>query len=655
MAEENRPEPWKGSDGNQSWQPSHIGNETADSQTGANGPTGSAGQHESVGPNGTGKVGQSPEWSQSTGQTEPISRPRSDTSDRATAPMDPVQATGDEAPAGSIDNAPGTLDASSPDPAATSAPSSEASTDQHVQQPAQTYYRPAPLYGAYAPAGQSAPKPSAPQQGQPGQQPASGPWDQSGTPGAFGQPVTGNAPAGNRPGTPYPAFGRPAANGSPAQGQGPFPPNGGRTPNGSMAGGSLSGTGKYVFTAVVAALVAAALMLGLGWAALSNGWVSLPSSSNLTGVSSNTSGQGTAKIQGGKAPDWQAISKDASASVVSIQVKVKNGVGAGSGAVIDNQGHVVTNNHVVDGAQEINVTLSNGQIYTAKVVGTDTTADLAVIALNNAPNDLKPIQYADSDKLAVGEDVMAIGNPLGYENTATTGIVSALNRPVSVMDESNNNPVVTNAIQLDAAINPGNSGGPTFNVAGQVVGINSSIASMASSQSEAGSIGIGFAIPSNLVKRISEEIIKNGKAKHVSLGVTITSSTVQADGVTRGGAKVNKVVSGSSAEKAGIKSGDTIVAFNGNAVNNNYSLLGYVRAAAYGSSAKITVVRDNKAVDVNVTLDQEEQAVQGKPKSNRRSSGNDGSNQDDSGNGNGNGSGNGNGNSQDPFGFFFGQ
>ena len=411
----------------------------------------------------------------------------------------------------------------------------------------------------------------------------------------------------------------------------------------------MSGTGKYVFTAVVAALVAAALMLGLGWAALSNGWITLPSSSSLSGVSSNSSGQGTAKVEGGQAPDWQGISKQVSESVVSIQVQTKSGVGAGSGAVFDTQGHVVTNNHVVDGAQEIHVTLSNGQMYTAKVVGTDTTADLAILSLDQAPSDLKPVKFADSEKLAVGENVMAIGNPLGYENTATTGIVSALNRPVSVMDESNNNPIVTNAVQLDAAINPGNSGGPTFNAAGEVIGINSSIASMASSKSEAGSIGIGFAIPSNLVKRIADEIIKDGKAKHVSLGVTIQSSTAQADGVTRGGAKVTNVVSGSPADKAGIKVGDTIVAFNGHAVNNNYSLLGFVRAAAFGDSVKITVVRDGKTAEVNATLDSEEQTVQGKPRTNRKNS--DGSGQD----GDSDQGGSGDDDSMDPFRFFFGQ
>ncbi|MDT7510008.1 trypsin-like peptidase domain-containing protein [Bifidobacterium sp. H1HS16N] len=620
MAEEHKADPWRGGDDDQSWQPSHIERGAADREQ------------------GTGA---------STDQTDSAQVPATEEGDQQTQawdqrPTTPIAMPGGDAQSGTTEN----RSNGDSNAGASASASNGSTTGQDAQTQQQSYYRPAPEYGAYAPAGS---RPSASDQGQqqPSQGYGSGPqqgfFGPYGQPGQFGQngqprPNAGQSPQGGQP-----------------SGQGPFVPfgsggpNNGRSGPGNNAGSSMSGTGKYVFTAVVAALVAAALMLGLGWAALSNGWITLPSSSSLNGVSSNSSGQGTAKVQGGQAPDWQAISKQVSESVVSIQVQTKSGVGAGSGAVFDTQGHVVTNNHVVDGAQEIHVTLSNGQMYTAKVVGTDTTADLAILSLDQAPSDLKPVKFADSEKLAVGENVMAIGNPLGYENTATTGIVSALNRPVSVMDESNNNPIVTNAVQLDAAINPGNSGGPTFNAAGEVIGINSSIASMASSKSEAGSIGIGFAIPSNLVKRIADEIIKDGKAKHVSLGVTIQSSTAQADGVTRGGAKVTKVVSGSPADKAGIKAGDTIVAFNGHAVNNNFSLLGFVRAAAFGDSVKITVVRDGKTSEVNATLDREEQTVQGKPRTNRRNS--DGSGQD----GDSDQGGSGDDDSMDPFRFFFGQ
>ena len=186
-----------------------------------------------------------------------------------------------------------------------------------------------------------------------------------------------------------------------------------------------------------------------------------------------------------------------------------------------------------------------------------------------------------------------------------------------------------------------------------MIGINSSIASTATSSDSAGSIGIGFAIPSNLVKRVADEIIKDGKVKHVALGVVIKSDTVEADGVTRGGATITKssatgsaVVSGGPADKAGLKEGDTIVAFNGNAVNNNYSLLGYVRAAALGDKVTLTIVRDGKTMDVDVTLDQEESSVNGSSgangnsngQNNKRNRNGDGNNGGDDGNGqNGNG------------------
>ena len=414
--------------------------------------------------------------------------------------------------------------------------------------------------------------------------------------------------------------------------------------NASRGGSSAA---SHIVTAVVAALVAAALCLGVGYFALTYGWVSTPTTTSLTNVQSNKSGTGSATAKTGEAADWKTVASEVSGSVVSIQAALSNGTAKGSGAIVSAKGYIVTNNHVISGAQQIQVTLSNGQMYTAQVVGTDTTTDLAVIKLDNPPSDLKAVEFADSDKLAVGEDVMAIGNPLGYDDTATTGIVSALNRPVTVTDDSGSD-IVTNAVQIDAAINPGNSGGPTFNAAGQVIGINSSIASTATSSNSAGSIGIGFAIPSNLVKRVANEIIKDGKVKHVALGVTITTGTVEADGVTRAGAKVtagtsgSAVVSGSPADKAGLKVGDVIVAYDGNAVSSTYSLLGYVRASALNDKVTLTIVRGGKTMDVEVTLDKEESAVNGSGSSNSNNNQNNQNNQ----NGNGqNGNGNGNGNS----------
>ena len=542
-------------------------------------------------------------------------------------------------------------------PLAPVAPTSEQAQASEPTQPlqpqsTQPLYRPAPEYGAYGPT----PTQPEPQQPQPTQQ-------QNQNTGNGGNPFFNGNPFMTRPtddasqqnrqngNTPYGfPFGPQGPNGGQDQGMAQ-PEDGG---NASRGGSSAA---SHIVTAVVAALVAAALCLGVGYFALTYGWVSTPTTTSLTNVQSNKSGTGSATAKTGEAADWKPVASEVSGSVVSIQAALSNGTAKGSGAIVSAKGYIVTNNHVISGAQQIQVTLSNGQMYTAQVVGTDTTTDLAVIKLDNPPSDLKAVEFADSDKLAVGEDVMAIGNPLGYDDTATTGIVSALNRPVTVTDDSGSD-IVTNAVQIDAAINPGNSGGPTFNAAGQVIGINSSIASTATSSDSAGSIGIGFAIPSNLVKRVANEIIKDGKVKHVALGVTITTGTVEADGVTRAGAKVtagtsgSAVVSGSPADKAGLKVGDVIVAYDGNAVSSTYSLLGYVRASALNDKVTLTIVRGGKTMDVEVTLDKEESAVNGSSSSNSNNNQNNQNNQNGNGqNGNGNGNGNnGNGNNGNGYG-----
>lgn len=538
-------------------------------------------------------------------------------------------------------------------------------------------YRPAPEYGAYGPvptppagdaSGETAQQPQygAQQQGQPQD-------NRSSFFGAFGNPyTTGNQRNNGNPfGNPF--GGSSAQNGAQQNNQqqpqygANMPPAGpgNRNPFGAPGQGfpnqpnqtpvvtkQKSGMTSHVVTAVVAALVSGALCLGVGFTAITNGWVHVPTSSSLSDVKSNTSGSGSAKVKSGQAVDWSAVAKEVSDSVVAIDVATSDGEAKGSGVVISDKGYIATNNHVISGAQQIQVTLASGAVYSAKVVGTDTTTDLAVIKLDNPPSDLKVAEFADSDNLAVGEAVMAIGNPLGYDDTATTGIVSALNRPVTVTDDDNN-AIVTNAVQIDAAINPGNSGGPTFNAAGQVIGINSSIASTASSSGTAGSIGIGFAIPSNLVKRVTNEIIDNGSVKHVVLGITIKSSSVEADGVTRGCAQVQAVTDGGPASKAGVKAGDSIVAFNGKAVNNNYSLLGYVRASAMGDKVKLTVVRGGNTMDLEVTLDQEETKTNSSNKQEQRQQNNG---NDDNGNGQNGGSQNGqnggNGNNGDGGGLF---
>lgn len=528
--------------------------------------------------------------------------------------------------------------------------------------PAQQY-RPAPEYGAYGPVPTQPADDTAAANGAANGVPNMPPQQQYGTYGQvpqrprnpfFGNPYVGGNQQNDQQNTQ-------SNNGNPfmkptAQAGANVPPAGSNNPNNGNPFGapqqngaaakpkSASGVTGHVMTGVVAALVSAVLCLGVGYAAITNGWVTVPTSSSLTNVKSNTSGSGSAKAKSGEAADWSAVAKEVSDSVVSIDVATSDGSAKGSGAIISDKGYIVTNNHVISGAKQIQVTLANGTIYSAQIVGTDTTTDLAVIKLDNPPSNLKAAEFADSDNLAVGESVMAIGNPLGYDDTATVGIVSALNRPVTVSDD-NNNDIVTNAVQIDAAVNPGNSGGPTFNAAGQVIGINSSIASTTTSSGTAGSIGIGFAIPSNLVKRVANEIIDNGAVQHVALGVTIKSSTVEADGVTRGCTQVQSVVDNSPAAKAGVKAGDSIVAFNGKAVNNNYSLLGYVRASAMNDKVTLTVVRDGNTMELDVTLDQEESQTNSSNSQNQQNNGNDGQSQNGNGNGYGGNGGNGNGQS----------
>lgn len=364
-------------------------------------------------------------------------------------------------------------------------------------------------------------------------------------------------------------------------------------------------------TVIASSVITGLITLALGAGAVASGAVSIPSDANISSIDSNKNSGGDSKpLVTSDTADWESVSKKVSSSVVSIQTQLQGGVAAGSGAIIDaKNGYIITNNHVVESAKTIYVTLSNGQIYEASLKGTDATTDIAVIQLNKVPDGLTAVSFGDSDKLAVGEPTMAIGNPLGYANSASTGIISALNRPVSVASDSSgdaNNNVVTNAIQVDAAVNQGNSGGPLFNASGEVIGITSSIASLSSSSQSAGSIGIGFAIPSNLVKKVSGSIVSTGSFQHAQLGVTVKTGQVTADGIMRGGASVESVSSGGAADKSGLKRGDVIVAYNGNSVDSVEALLGYVRAASVGDTAKLTVVRGSNVMSINVKLDKAE-------------------------------------------------
>ncbi|PFG42116.1 putative serine protease PepD [Isoptericola jiangsuensis] len=303
-------------------------------------------------------------------------------------------------------------------------------------------------------------------------------------------------------------------------------------------------------------------------------------------------------------PDWQAVTAAVAPSVVAIQVTSQSGGAEGSGVVIDDAGHILTNNHVVSGASDdkVQVTLSDGRLFEATIVGTDPTTDLAVVQIVDAPDDLQPATLGDSDAVQVGDSVLAVGNPLGLANTATTGIVSALDRPVAASGEDASDVVVTNAIQIDAAVNPGNSGGPLFDAQGRVIGITSSIATMSDGSSQSGSIGLGFAIPVNLATNVSQQLIETGTAEHAFLGVTLGDATATADGVTRRGAEIGDVTAGSPAADAGLQSGDVIVAIDSDPVNGAEALTAYVRERTAGEQSTITYVRDGQTRSVDVTF-----------------------------------------------------
>ncbi|MDR0366431.1 MAG: trypsin-like peptidase domain-containing protein [Bifidobacteriaceae bacterium] len=305
------------------------------------------------------------------------------------------------------------------------------------------------------------------------------------------------------------------------------------------------------------------------------------------------------------APDWAKVAAAVQPSVVAIQVSARYLGAEGSGVIINSKdGYVVTNNHVVTGADQIQVVLADGRIYEAKVLGTDATTDLAVIQIENRPDDLQEAVLGESSDVTVGEPVMAVGNPLGYDNTVTTGIISALNRPVTTtLTGATADTAVTNVIQVDAAINPGNSGGPLFNGVGEVIGINSAIATTSSiNQESAGSIGVAFAIPIDLVEVIAPQLIEKGSAEHAYLGVTLVAKTVTYDGVTRQGAAIDRVWPGTAAEEAGLRAGDVIVAVDGHATTEVASLTAWVRSYSVGQEVSLLVVRDGKALELPVTL-----------------------------------------------------
>jgi S1-C subfamily serine protease len=305
-----------------------------------------------------------------------------------------------------------------------------------------------------------------------------------------------------------------------------------------------------------------------------------------------------------------AAAAKAAPSVVTIYVANGSSSGSGSGVVLTDDGYVLTNNHVItlegSGTGTVQVRTADGTLYNATVVGTDPSSDLGVVKLSNATN-LTPATFADSTKVQVGDLAVAIGAPLGLSNTVTDGIVSATGRAVST-GSTQSDATVLDAIQTDAAINPGNSGGALVNGAGEVIGINTAIASVASSapapgqSAQSGNIGVGFAIPSRTANRIAQEIIKTGKASHALLGVSARTAEDSTNPSVGTGAGIVQVVAGGAAAKAGLQAGDVVTAVGRRPVTTSTELTAAVRSQSPGDTVNITYRRGSASRTVAVTL-----------------------------------------------------
>lgn len=442
------------------------------------------------------------------------------------------------------------------------------------------------------------------------------------------------------------SFGQPAG-----YGQQPYAPNGHQqayatapgTPGAPGAApapktAKRGNTGLIIATLAIGALIGGIAGAGAGvgiYAATDGGNATIKTVSGPQNITVNDANNATTVT---------AVAAKASPSVVTISVSASSSGGTGSGIVLTSDGYVLTNTHVVtlDGQASnvsITVTDNDGKIYTAKLVGTDPTTDLAVIKLDKASG-LTPMTWGDSSKLNVGSTTVAIGAPLGLSGTVTDGIVSALNRSISIASsaapkgDSNSdgngnggsqNPfnfdfpgqggqqqqqqqsqgtISLPVIQTDASINPGNSGGALLNDKGQLIGVNVAIASAGGSSSDgsqSGSIGVGFAIPSNLAKRISDEIIKNGSASHGLLGASVADASSDSNATTVG-ALIKNVTSGGAAASAGLKAGDIVVNFGNTPITDATDLTAQVRAQAAGAKVDLTYIRDGQTKTATVTL-----------------------------------------------------
>ncbi len=387
-----------------------------------------------------------------------------------------------------------------------------------------------------------------------------------------GDPSQGGAPAFGLPGQPhYHQFGQGTYPGQPQEPR------------------KKRGTGRIVGIAAATALVTS-LIVGPA-AALGTAYL-LPGSAP---ISSLTGEQGSSATEGAVGD----VAEQVLPSVVSIQT----GAGGGSGVVISSDGQILTNSHVVDAGEggPIQVRFNDGSAAEAEVLGSDPVSDIAVIQAKGR-TDLTPATLGDSDQVGVGGEVVAIGSPLGLSGTVTTGVVSALNRPVNTgATESGGGQTATviNAIQTDAAINPGNSGGPLVNLAGEVIGVNTAIAGLSQ---ESGSVGLGFAIPINQVRPITEQLIEHGSASYPAIQATIAPSQT-------GGAEIMELTEGGAADEAGLQPGDVVVGVDGEAVTSPDQLIAQIRARQPGDEVTLSVLSGGSGSEQEVTVTLGEQGA----------------------------------------------
>ena len=307
-----------------------------------------------------------------------------------------------------------------------------------------------------------------------------------------------------------------------------------------------------------------------------------------------SSGNGTTVVRQVTVSDAQPASSGGSLSVQSIYrlankgvVEITAGQGQGSGFVYDSDGHIITNEHVVAGTNSVSVKFWNGKTFSAHVVGTDASTDLAVLKVDAPVSQLFPLSLGDSSNLVVGDQVVAIGSPFGLEGTVTSGIVSALHREMT----SPNHFAIDNSIQTDAAINHGNSGGPLLDAQGKVVGVTAQIES-----NSGGNEGVGFAIPSNTVKSIASQLISSGKAEHAFLGVVLSDSSSQT------GASIGQVRAGTPAASAALRAGDVVTAAAGTKINSASELRAVINAHRPGDTISVTYTRGGQSHTVKVKL-----------------------------------------------------